>query len=260
MRRDKVTQNDNHEMLMKTSVLAGELLAISGAEIYRVEETIQRILEKGAFNSIQVVAMMTSIVATVEREGMEPLTYVKSIHERGMNLTKIIAVNQISRDFCEEKITLEEANIQLKQLTWKQYKRDYYNLAIIGIVVGFALFLGGTMLEAGLAILVGAALAGTITLCKKLGVNALMSNIVGGLGIALVSSLLARSLEGVSQDILIISGIMPLVPGVAITNAVRDLIHADYVSGNARISKAIMVAAAIAIGIGTGLSVSYTLL
>ena len=59
-----------------------------------------------------------------------------------------------------------------------------------------------------------------------------------------------------SLDAVVIASIMPLVPGVAITNAVFDTLHGDYLSGTARMLEAFVTAAAVAMGIGIGLGVS----
>ena len=54
-------------------------------------------------------------------------------------------------------------------------------------------------------------------------------------------------------NVIIIASIMPLVPGVAITNAGYDTLHGDYISGAARMLEAFVTAAAIAIGVGLGM-------
>lgn len=43
---------------------------------------------------------------------------------------------------------------------------------------------------------------------------------------------------------------MLLVPGIAITNSLRDIIGGDFVSGLSRMIEAILIAASIAIGVG----------
>ena len=58
----------------------------------------------------------------------------------------------------------------------------------------------------------------------------------------------------INMDVVIISSIMPLVPGVAITNAVRDTLQGDYLSGMARILEVFLKAAAIALGVGVGIA------
>ena len=57
----------------------------------------------------------------------------------------------------------------------------------------------------------------------------------------------------VHQDAIIIACIMPLVPGVAITNAIRDTLNGDYVSGAARAVEAFIKALSIALGVGVSL-------
>ncbi len=52
-------------------------------------------------------------------------------------------------------------------------------------------------------------------------------------------------------NIIIIGAVMPLVPGVAITNALRDTISGDFVSGVSKLSEAFGIAIAIALGVGT---------
>ena len=55
------------------------------------------------------------------------------------------------------------------------------------------------------------------------------------------------------KDLMIVSAIMPFVPGAAITNAVFDTLHGDYLSGLARAAEAFVIAAAVASGIGMGM-------
>ena len=46
---------------------------------------------------------------------------------------------------------------------------------------------------------------------------------------------------GQHLDPIIIGSIMPLVPGVAITNAIRDTIQGDLVAGNSRATEAFLI-------------------
>lgn len=45
---------------------------------------------------------------------------------------------------------------------------------------------------------------------------------------------------------------MLVVPGIAIVNAIRDIIAGDLVSGNARLTEACMIAAGLSIGTAFG--------
>lgn len=245
----------DYKLLADTAMLAGEIMLCSGAETYRVEDTMYHILKTSNIESTQVIAMMTGIVVTINDGSMEqPVTMMRRVNERSTNVSNIIKVNDISRRYCSGKITLEEAYEELKCARGKQYNRVLYNLATIGIAVGFAMMFGGNLLEVLTAAIVGVALACVMTLGKMVKLNGVLVHVLSGLGIAMLTVAIQRFLfPDISTDIVIVSAIMPIVPGVAITNAIRDTLQGDYLSGCARILEALLVAMAIAVGVGLGM-------
>ncbi len=254
--KDRIGGNVNYKLLMDTAVLAGGIMMSSGAETYRVEDTMEHILRTSKCESIEALALMTGIVATINSEKLDqPITVVKTINDRSTNLNNIIRVNSISRQYCGGKISLEEAYEQLKCVQQKQYSRVLFNVATAGIAVGFAMMLGGNMIDVGVTMLAGLLLAGIVTLGKLVKMNAIMTDVLSCMGMAVLAmTLKAFVLLDLNMDIVIISAIMPVVPGVAITNAIRDTLQGDYLSGCARILEAFLKAASIAIGIGIGMA------
>ena len=167
-------------------------------------------------------------------------------------MSLIMEVNDISRRYCGEEITLEEAYKELSGLKKNIYSRLENRLGVLGICVGFAIFFGGGIREMLVTLLVGLVLTGCMTIGEKMQFHAFLQDVFGAFGIA-VSSLLLSNLVKVNLDTVIISSIMPMVPGVAITNAVRDTLQGDYLSGSARVLEAFLKAAGIAVGIAIGL-------
>lgn len=245
----------DYKLLANTAMLAGEIMLCSGAETYRVEDTMYHILKTSNIESTQVIAMMTGLVVTLNDPGFEqPVTMMRRVSERSTNVSNIVKVNDISRRYCEEKISLEEAYEELKRAKGKQYNRLLYNLATIGIAVGFAMMFGGSLHDIIAAAVVGAVLAGVMTIGKIANLSSVLVHVLSGLGIAMLTVVIQRVLfADLSVNIVIASSIMPIVPGVAITNAIRDTIQGDYLSGCARILEAFLVAMAIAVGAGLGL-------
>ena len=157
----------DYKLLANTAMLAGEIMLCSGAETYRVEDTMYHILKTSNIESTQVIAMMTGLVVTLNDPGFEqPVTMMRRVSERSTNVSNIVKVNDISRRYCEEKISLEEAYEELKRAKGKQYNRLLYNLATIGIAVGFAMMFGGSLHDIIAAAVVGAVLAGVMTIGK----------------------------------------------------------------------------------------------
>lgn len=252
----------NDKMLLDVAVLAGEIMLSSGAETYRVEDTMDHILKKGNKDTVESFALMTGIVATVNDRSMDtPLTVMRTVNRRSTNLSNIMKVNEISRRYCKDKITLEEAWEQLQGVNQKQYRRTFYNLAMAGVSAGFVMMFGGTAWDVLVGAVVGL-LLGLIVTATKIGrLNAIIADILSGAGISLATLLMNRLVMGVlNTDIIIISSMMSIVPGVAITNAIRDTLHGDYLSGSARILEAFVKAASIALGVGTGLTIFSMLL
>ena len=245
----------DYKLLANTAMLAGEIMLCSGAETYRVEDTMYHILKTSNIESTQVIAMMTGLVVTLNDPGFEqPVTMMRRVSERSTNVSNIVKVNDISRRYCEEKISLEEAYEELKRAKGKQYIRLLYNFATIGIAVGFAMMFGGSLHDIIAAAVVGAVLAGVMTIGKIAKLSSVLVHVLSGLGIAMLTVVIQRVLfADLSVNIVIASSIMPIVPGVAITNAIRDTIQGDYLSGCARILEAFLVAMAIAVGAGLGL-------
>ena len=241
------------QLLMKTAALAGELMLCSGAETYRVEDTMHHILKTADnLEMAEVLVIMTGITATIKQKDENVISIVKRVNSRSTNMSCIMEVNDISRRYCGEEITLEEAYKELSGLKKNIYARLENRLGVLGICVGFAIFFGGGIREMLVTLLVGLILTGCMTIGEKMQFHAFLQDVFGAFGIA-VSSLLLSNLVKVNLDTVIISSIMPMVPGVAITNAVRDTLQGDYLSGSARVLEAFLKAAGIAVGIAIGL-------
>lgn len=217
----------NHKLLLDTAVLAGEIMLCSGAETYRVEDTMYHILKTSEAESIEALALMTGIVATLNSPDMEqPMTLMKAVNDRTTNLNHIIQVNDISRRYCGGELTLEETYRKLKQIGGMQYSRILCNIALVGVASGFAMMFGGSFLDVVVTAMVGILLAGIITLGQKLRMNVIIVDILSSMGIAVLAiAMKTYAIQTINMDTVIISAIMPLVPGVAITNAIRDTLQ-----------------------------------
>lgn len=246
----------DYMLLVDTAVLAGEIMLESGAETYRVEDTICHFLKKANLKHTHVFVITTGIIATLSDPTIEAITVVRRINRRNTNLNKIFRTNEVSRKFYEEEMGLQEAFHELKEIREEQvYSSFAKNIGIVFTSAFFTLLLGGSFLDCIMSALGGIILAVGLSLGRRIGFQGFL---LDGLNSCIVvSSILI--LVGVmpfslNRDLIIIGGIMPMVPGVAITNAIRDTLQGDYVSGSARVMEACMEAAAIAFGACVGMA------
>ena len=245
----------NYQMLMDTAVKVGEIMLSHGAEAHRVEDTVYRILKTANLQTTEVFVIMTGLFATLSDPSMETtITITKRVRYKGNNLKQICYANGISRKFCAGEITLEEAH----EMAMKGYQWEYSHMtAIVGnimVITTFPLLVGGTLIDCGVAFLASLIVGGSIYLADKSHMHPFLRDVIIPFLAAVTYVVFDYVFPFViHQDAIIIACIMPLVPGVAITNAIRDTLNGDFVSGAARAVEAFIKAMAIALGVGLGL-------
>ena len=244
----------NYQMLMDTAIKVGEIMLSHGAEAHRVEDTVYRILKTANLQTTEVFVIMTGMFATLSDPSMETITITKRVRFKGNNLKQICYANEISRKYCGGEITLEQAN----EMAMRGYQWEYSHfIAIAGnilIVTTFPLLVGGSLVDCGVAFVASLIVGGSIFWADKSHIHPFLRDLAISFLAAVTYVILNYLLPfTIRQDAIIIACIMPLVPGVAITNAIRDTLNGDYVSGAARAVEAFIKALAIALGVGLGL-------
>lgn len=244
----------NYHALFKTAVLAGEIMAQSGAETFRVEDTMTRMLKISRLKVVEVYVTPTGLMATLSDPEIQPITQVLRIKHRISNLSRINEVNQISRDLCDGRITVEEAYNLLEEIRGRV---TYSGLTILVATIvstgGFTGLFGGSILDCTIAAANGLFMVLIGRLLQKKVDSTFMIDAAKSFFLAFLTMIFAIFLRHLRTDIIIIGSIMTLVPGVPITNAIRDTLTGDYMSGTARAVEAFVISAGIALGIGFGI-------
>ncbi|MBR6594178.1 MAG: threonine/serine exporter family protein [Clostridia bacterium] len=223
----------------------------SGGETYRAEECCIKVLEACGASNISVIALPTALLASAEIDG-EHRTESASIKSRGMDLDGIARYNSISRRLVSGEIGVDEAFAELEQ---KKKESAWLSCVLTAFAAGFFAFVfGGTAIDF-LPTLIAALLAQVFRhFASKLSHYGFLSV----LGSCIIIGVCARGavalLPTCSQEAIIVGGIIYLVPGLALTNAVRDTLNGDLVSGVARFADAMITAIVIAAGIAIALS------
>ena len=163
-------------------VLAGELMLVSGAEIYRVEDTMNHMLKRSEYEQTETIVYGTGIFVTLSDPNKEPLTRVKRVADRCTSINRICLVNDVSRHFCEGKITVEEALRQLREIQspkTNQYDWLTQGLGYVGVSALFAPMFGGSFGDFLASIVVGVCLAVAAWIGKALKFNDFCFNAFG---------------------------------------------------------------------------------
>jgi uncharacterized membrane protein YjjP (DUF1212 family) len=241
--------------LLKVSTLAGKIMLECGAETYRVEETISRICIAFGADTADSFVIPTGIIVTITYND-EVSTLVRRITSRGVDLNKIDKVNDLSRKIQNNDMTICDFRKELMLISSSTRYSHFITLLWSAIVAGsFSILFGGNFNDFFAASLIGAIIKLSTIIFEKLNINEFFINsFCGGLCAVLATIFLKVNLCS-NLDKTIIGSIMLLVPGLTITNAIRDTIAGDFLSGITKASEAFLIAVSIAVGTGAILSI-----
>ena len=227
----------------------GELLLTSGAEVFRVEDTLGRICAAYGFCNINVFGITSSIVLTVEGPDGRIFTQTRRIVTRDTNLQRVALVNNLSRKLCREPIALDAFREQLADIrAAKTYSLPVQALCYSVISASFAVFFGGSAIDGLTAALSGLVVFGARQFLGRTRMNNLLQCLLASALTALAVVFLVRLGIGNSPSKITIGNIMLLIPGISFTTSLRDIINGDTISGLVGISEAVIKSIAIAIG------------
>ena len=169
----------DYKLLLDTAVMAGEILLESGAETWRVEDTMLRMLRMSGLKTADVLALTTGFVVTLDDPAMDSMTVMRSVESRATDLNRIHAVNQLSRDFCEGNIDLDALFHRVRDIYRAKSEIKKNLLAMMATTAGFAIMFGAGFYE-----VLASALAGFISGIgvyggKKAGMQSFLVNCIG---------------------------------------------------------------------------------
>lgn len=234
--------------ILNIATYAGRIMLENGGETYRVEEVIYRICHAYKIE-IDCYATITGIMATVrDSEGEHESTTIR-IKNRTMNLDIIHKVNDLCRNV--HLYDLDDFYSRLKEIKDEPRFSPRTNLIAYALAgASFTLLFGGDYKDFIASILIGIVIFYVNSYFENFDVNSFFVNCIGSAILALISVMFYRMNLIDNYDIVISGTIMLLVPGMALTNSVRDLIAGDYMAGIARGVEAFLIAASLAAGSG----------
>lgn len=235
--------------LLDSLLEMGDLLLDCGAEIGRVEDTLSRMGTAYGAEHMNVFVIPSIISISMSFPGAEAITETRRIHSYGnTDFYRLEKINAMSRQCSVAPLPLDELRARLDKVA---HGRKPFPMVFWGSILGgggFAIFFGGNLWDG----LVAAVFAAIICLLQarlgrtQLGIVAsnLMVSLVVGLGVGLVAELIPV----LHMDKILIGDIMLLIPGLAMTNAIRNTLVGNTISGVVRLAESLIWAAALAGG------------
>ena len=241
--------NDMQGRLLDCILDLGQQLLGCGAEISRVEDTLSRIGRAYGASETDVFVITSIISLTMEFPGHEAVTETRRIvRDDGTDFYRLEKLNALSRAVCAEPLEIEELRARIKAVAagrkpfWMQFAGS------ILAAGSFAVFFGGTILDAVAAAVFGALICLLQLRLDRTEINTVARNLLVSFLIGVAAGLTAAAVPALHMDKILIGDIMLLIPGLAMTNSIRNMLAGNTISGLVRLADSLLWAGSLAGG------------
>ena len=243
-----------HDQILHGLLDMGQMLLLCGAEINRVEDTMTRLGRAYGAKNVDIFAITSDIVLTILFEDGVELTQTRRIRKSSsFDFVKLERLNALSRKICAEPVSAAEFRAELKKIDQEKPKAATLYLGSVVTALSFTLFFGGAWYDSLLAALVGAMICFLQQRVQHVFRNAAFFQVLVGFLAGSVIWALGRVAPVFHVNEISIGVIMLVIPGAALTNAVRDMLVGHTISGLLRIVESLLLALMLAIGFGSAI-------
>ncbi len=239
----------DYYMLLDMTAELGYQLAMSGAETFRVEESVNRVMRAYGIQA-EAFAIPNCLHVSIETDIGKPLTRMRRIQEHGSDLDAVEKYSNLSRRICNECPEPAVAMQWIKEVSnaRKRYSLPVFLTGCFMGSLGFCLLFGGSYIDSLCSGLCGLTIGLVNRGTECLKINPLFRTLIASFIMGLLACFLGFCKLANNVDAVIIGALMSLVPGFLFTNGLRDIIYGDVNSGINRIVQVFLIAITLALG------------
>ena len=240
----------------------GTLLLSSGAQTTEVEVALRRLTSDLGLDDVQVGVFFSSIqLSYVEPGDFKPTAIVQMTSDRTSDFTRLSDVASLLRRVSSGSLDLEGAEAALTRIE-QDVRHGPLWLVFLAPAISsgaLAILLGGAPIDAAATFVIALIVQPVVRWLKRSGTPPFFSLLLGTAAATVLAALTFRLGFGVDVGLLMAASLIQFLPGGALLAGVRDLIDQAVVSGTARLSEALLIAAGVASGAILGIAVSARL-
>ena len=228
----------------------GEEMLKSGAENFRLEDSLYRMCKSYGFKRYDVYAIPSNLQITVETPEGDIITQIRQIESTDIDFDRLDYLNNLSRYVCtnqpDEKVFHEKFEEVMNRKP--QHPAVKYFAGVMG-GTGFAVFFGCNFIDAVVAVIVSLMIVVVGDWLSRRENNVLIYNLI----LAFLSEMIILTAMhlgiGNHPDRIMIGIVMLLISGLGVTNGIREVLQRDFISGTLNIMNSVLGAAGITFGI-----------
>ena len=249
LNEQKHVNKDNYtEYLLCLALDIGEGMLKAGAEISRVEDTIERICRAYGAIHVEVFSIISFVNAAIRMPDGSYSSQLRRVRSTNNNLDRLEKLNSLSREICATTPDLDTFDAKIHEIKKNASYPVWVKVAASAFAVGsFSIFFGGKAIDALVASFIGV-LISVVDNYSSSKINSMAKTVVSAFVASMIAGLSVLLNLGTNSDTVIIGAIMILVPGIAFGTALRDLLYGDLLAGSLKTLNAFLGALMIAFG------------
>ena len=244
----------DYDQLLSGCGEIGRCMLSSGAEIYRVEDTVHWILKSYGVKG-DVWAIPTQLIVSLSDDAGRNYTRLYRTAPASIDIEAIEQFNALSRRICADPPPPEQL-VDMARQTQARCRNYSLKFVLLGHLLGaffFTLLFHGRLLESLVAALAGMAAGLCGRELDRIRTNFFFKTVASALVLGLIVYGLCALGLPINTGVAIIGALMVLIPGLVFTNFMSDLITAETLSGVTTFIRAILTVTALVIGTGVAL-------
>lgn len=235
---------------LETVLYAGNLLLSSGAEIYRAEETMHRIADAMHIKDMDAYVTNRGIFASGNVPGKGIESRIMSVPDKELNIDKIEAVNELSREVCSNRMDLLYLKTSLQNIANMGEQNVAEKILSYFLGAGCFSYAIGTSFRDSLCAAIIGSLVGFYMIWSKYRIKSrVLITIIASVLTAVLSHFCVAIGLGSKLSFIIIGAMMDLVPGVAFVNSVREFSQNNFATGQTLLTSALLTCVSMASGV-----------
>lgn len=245
----------SYEKVLELALEIGVGLLSSGGSVSRVETAVDKICMAYGAYEVNVAAFPSMVLASIRTKDDREFSFMKRVYTSSNNLHLLEKYNQLSRDICAGRVDISEGLRRSFEIAHDKPRIKRLTVLGAGLVAAtYSVFFGGSVTDMLPAFIVTFIMQALNEALSSRSLNAyattfILSFVGGVLSITLCKLFMLMGLV-CHGSMVMIGSIMILIPGLLMTNAVRDLFTGDLMSGTFQILNALLVTVVIAAGYG----------
>lgn len=239
----------NLNELCDTMLRIGKMILSSGGEANRVERTLKRLGLAYGCDKVDVMSIAHSIIITLHR-GKETITEVRRVEDSKVDFYKLKKANGIYREVIEKPISLKEINKKIDLVKEADRINSFKHMLLSWCIISAFCtgFFGGNPIDMLFSSMISIVLCVVIRIFSYYDINYYFSLIIVSLLGGFLSKLTAFTGFQIHTSVINAGNIMPLIPGLTLTNSLRDMLSKDTITGMTEIVESVVISLIIATG------------